>query len=101
LHDVFSAFIALLADRFCCVEARRCGMALRKSTQVSYRSQSLLASAFRVELLDIGERDERGHGLTGALDDQPLPGGGLVNKLAEVLSHLDRGYGSHSTIITA
>lgn len=48
---------------------------------------------------EIAQRHERRDRLAGALDDQPLPGGGLVKELAEVLPDVKRRNRSHSDII--
>ena len=47
----------------------------------------------------VRQRHKRCHRLAAALDDQALPGGGLIQECAELLPDVERGHGSHSTII--
>ncbi len=68
------------------------------SPNVVYRVE-LAADAGLTILRQIRERHQRGHGLAGALDDQPLTSSGLVQQLSEMLAYIKCGNRSHSAII--
>jgi hypothetical protein len=97
---VLRSLIALVPDRSSGVEVCRYVDPPGPSPNVIDRLEPLAPSAFRVCLRQVCQRDECGNRLAGALDDETLSGGGLVEKLAEVLPNVERRHGSHSAIIS-
>jgi hypothetical protein len=98
-HDLFVTQPTGFADRLCRSDIARIWVT---SSGMMNRRDGLKARALLslgIDRGEVGQGYERGDRLAGALDDEPLPGGGLVDELAELLPDLERGHGSHSTII--
>jgi hypothetical protein len=90
---------ALLADQRCRVSIRWVGAAFRHASDVLDCTQALHATCCRVELSEIRQWNEGGNRLAGALDDDALACGGVIQHLTKALSHVESRHGSHTTII--
>lgn len=97
--DVSVALRPLLPNQRRCIEVGRHWVSPRKTRNGVDRLESFAAPALRVEVRQIREWHERGYGLAGAFDDQPLPSGGFIKQLAEFPADLEGGNRSHSTMI--
>lgn len=66
---------------------------------VGYRLLAPANASLSIQLRQVGQRNDGSDRLAGTLDDQSLPGSGLVYQLTEVLPYVECGDRSHSAII--
>jgi len=95
---VLRSIATLVANDRCRIDGYA-GLAASDSADVVERCQASGTTSVRIEQGKIPERDQRRDGLPGSLDDDPLPGRGLVDDLAEPTADVEGADGSHSAII--
>ena len=81
------------------IEACWKGSPRREPTEIVERAESRRLPPRRIDEREIGQRNERRHGLACPFDDDPLPGGGFIHDLPESAPYVKGRHGSHGHMI--
>jgi hypothetical protein len=97
-HDLSGPGVSLLADDALCVD-RADRVPARQPAEIVEGGEALRLAPFWIDCSEVRKRHDRGDGLAGAFDDDPLAAGGGVDDLTEAPTNVESRHRSHGGII--